>query len=521
MFQVLIVDDDPLLCSAMASKLDYVNQDGGLDLAPALTAGTVREALSIIRTRPVDILITDVQMPYQSGLDLIDTVHKEFPLIQLVVLSGYSYYDYMRSAILSGVTDYLLKPVKLLQLKEIIQRCVANIRSSLDSDEARAIQKQASLNYQTGKYCSALLLGSPVPARPEGFPHPAFFAAIFSAGCPDDRFSELFRQFSQKNQQKSAPVLRYFQDINQSSVLLVNCQGDEALLRAYLESFCAFAAENGLICRCGVSRPGRELDQFPELHRQAGYALAYQLLQDFTVKMAGDIPEKPERSPQNLFHKSSRRIQAAFQSRNFGQIYAALDEIFTLKYVSSRQAALGDILDFYNGFSDQIQQLATSLQVDLGRTKSFPLFSSLDELRGYFQELLYRLQQQSKIETDKTRYVITQAVSYMEQHYNQDISMKDVAAAVNMSYTYFSKFFKEQACQSFSEYLTSIRMREAKRLIEEDPSIKIKEVAHLVGYESVYSFSRAFKQYYKVAPTSLNSGRPDPSEGGGGGNSSP
>ena len=69
MIQVLIVDDDSLLCRAMANKLEYVNQEGGLDLAPAITAGTAREALAIIREKPVDILITDVQMPYQSGLE--------------------------------------------------------------------------------------------------------------------------------------------------------------------------------------------------------------------------------------------------------------------------------------------------------------------------------------------------------------------------------------------------------------------------------------------------------------------
>ena len=81
--------------------------------------------------------------------------------------------------------------------------------------------------------------------------------------------------------------------------------------------------------------------------------------------------------------------------------------------------------------------------------------------------------------------------------------MNDVASAVNMSYTYFSKFFKEQTQQSFSEYITSVRMREAKRLLEADPSIKIKDVANLVGYESVYSFSRAFKQSYQMPPKKL------------------
>lgn len=56
-------------------------------------------------------------------------------------------------------------------------------------------------------------------------------------------------------------------------------------------------------------------------------------------------------------------------------------------------------------------------------------------------------------------------------------------------------------------------MGEAKRLMEEDPSIKIKDVAHLVGHESGYSFSRAFKQYYKVAPTGFGGRSSDEEKG--------
>ena len=92
------------------------------------------------------------------------------------------------------------------------------------------------------------------------------------------------------------------------------------------------------------------------------------------------------------------------------------------------------------------------------------------------------------------------ATEYVEKNFNREISMNEVAEKVSVSYTYFSRLFKEQMHQSFSEYVVSVRMREAKRLIQEDPSIKMKDVAALVGYESVYAFSRAFKQYFHVSP---------------------
>ena len=156
MFTALIVDDDPLLCNAMRLKIDLVNQESQLGLDEVITANSAYEAYSMMQKKQVDILITDVQMPYQSGLELIEAVSKEYPDVQLVVLSGYSYYEYMRSAMLSGVVDYLLKPVKLRQLKEILIKCLENIRTKRNSQEDMALRRKQTLDYRTEKYCSAI-----------------------------------------------------------------------------------------------------------------------------------------------------------------------------------------------------------------------------------------------------------------------------------------------------------------------------------------------------------------------------
>ena len=133
MFTALIVDDDPLLCNAMRLKIDLVNQESQLGLDEVITANSAYEAYSMMQKKQVDILITDVQMPYQSGLELIEAVSKEYPDVQLVVLSGYSYYEYMRSAMLSGVVDYLLKPVKLR-----IWRCAESRRLTTERKNTAA-----------------------------------------------------------------------------------------------------------------------------------------------------------------------------------------------------------------------------------------------------------------------------------------------------------------------------------------------------------------------------------------------
>lgn len=128
MLTVMIVDDDPLLCTAMRRKIEMIDKENQLGVQETLIAHSAQEAWGILQEKSVDILISDIRMPYQTGLELADKVHEAFPEIQLVILSGYDDYEYMRSALHSGVVDYLLKPVKLVQIQEVLLKCQENLR---------------------------------------------------------------------------------------------------------------------------------------------------------------------------------------------------------------------------------------------------------------------------------------------------------------------------------------------------------------------------------------------------------
>ena len=120
MLTVMIVDDDPLLCTAMRRKIEMIDRENQLGIQETLIAHSAQEAWGILQEKSVDILISDIRMPYQTGLELADKVNEAFPEIQVVILSGHDDYEYMRSALRSGVVDYLLKPVKLVQIQEVL-----------------------------------------------------------------------------------------------------------------------------------------------------------------------------------------------------------------------------------------------------------------------------------------------------------------------------------------------------------------------------------------------------------------
>lgn len=120
MLTVMVVDDDPLLCTAMRRKIEMIDRENQLGIQETLIAHSAQEAWGILQEKSVDILISDIRMPYQTGLELADKVNEAFPEIQVVILSGHDDYEYMRSALRSGVVDYLLKPVKLVQIQEVL-----------------------------------------------------------------------------------------------------------------------------------------------------------------------------------------------------------------------------------------------------------------------------------------------------------------------------------------------------------------------------------------------------------------
>lgn len=101
---------------------------------------------------------------------------------------------------------------------------------------------------------------------------------------------------------------------------------------------------------------------------------------------------------------------------------------------------------------------------------------------------------------DSYRLVIKKAIEYMEQHFNEEISVQRVAMAVYLSPNYFSHIFKKIKKESFTDYLNKIRIEKAKQLLS-NHLYKVYEVSDMVGYSDYKYFSSVFKKLVGVSPT--------------------
>ncbi|MFQ7877449.1 response regulator [Enterocloster sp.] len=106
--KVLIADDEINIILLIKSLIDRQKTDVEI----AGEAGDGITALEMVRQLKPDVVITDIRMPGMNGMDLIRHVREEQIPVEFVIISGYSEFEYARSAIQYGVSDYLLKPIK-------------------------------------------------------------------------------------------------------------------------------------------------------------------------------------------------------------------------------------------------------------------------------------------------------------------------------------------------------------------------------------------------------------------------
>ena len=96
--------------------------------------------------------------------------------------------------------------------------------------------------------------------------------------------------------------------------------------------------------------------------------------------------------------------------------------------------------------------------------------------------------------------VITRAKEFIEQHQTEDLSLGQVAKAVNISTFYFCKMFKKVMGINFTDYVSRVRIENAKNLLL-NPNLRVSEIAYEVGFQSLTHFNRVFKKVIGQSPT--------------------
>lgn len=138
MYKLLIVDDEPLIRRGIKSLVDL----SGLGISEVFEAGDGEQAFEVAEAEAPDIILMDINMPGTDGLTAAAQIRELQPDAVIVILTGYSYFEYAQTAIRAGVDDYILKPVSKDDIEVVLKKAVHRLQAKV-RDENRKSYEQA------------------------------------------------------------------------------------------------------------------------------------------------------------------------------------------------------------------------------------------------------------------------------------------------------------------------------------------------------------------------------------------
>lgn len=512
MYSILLVDDEELICKGLKSMLERIGHE---EIGEIFLAFDVPKALETMKKHKPDIVITDIRMPVLTGLDLIKQASEFASESKFIVLSGYDDFQYVKDAFKLGVADYLLKPASMDDLKTVLEKVMA----SMKEEHLEKLNMQSRNN----KYTQALLennlnkVFSSSNAHASGvrelfdelgiaFQHARFSICIisFDYNSPESIKNEKIQHYlgiTGKNFKYSSEmdILSFF-NYNNELVLLFN-HSDNICYEKFVEYVRKFVdavgSNMGIKYFAAISETCNNINDAIICYEHAKKALAYKIIYG-PLEIIRYDSLKYKTDKMHDLERQLIKLKEYISNHQSVEISNLVDEMFSRDKL--KDFKIETIYRLYRSILRVVGDIASESSLsfrDSGYTE-FYSFKHLNDLRIYLKEIIFCTISMLK-EKSKERSVVDIVKNYVQENYYKDIDMSMIANMVSMSYSYFSKLFKDETQMNYSDYVIKVRMEKALELLN-NPVNRIQDIASNVGYENPKHFTRAFKNYFGVSP---------------------
>lgn len=530
--KVFLVEDEMVIRRGIKNSIDWEKE--GYIFCGEASDGEL--AYPMIIKEKLDILITDIRMPFMDGLELCKLVKKELPNIKILILSGYDEFDYAKEAIRLGVTEYLLKPISSGKLLEALNGVSESIRREKeDKDLVRKYMEEMRENteHEKQKFFEQMIAGnlSMADALETGKKYEMSLSAgmynlllfRFTLGEENRKSGELLGE-AEYAIEKLTERLEYvfeFQRGVEGWAFLLMADNEEQMservkelskdLEEIMKNYSTIAYFGG------IGQPVARLRELEESFREAERALAAR----FTMELNRIISVDDIRMAQNVdtlddieitsfgeIEKTRTMLEKFLNNGVEDEIDEFVDVYINelpeenLKSVLMRQYIIMDAYIVMMSFCEKIEGIEGEMQAQSEELKnSMKTIQTVEEIKNYIRMLLKKIiGVRDTISGRRYSDIIEIAKDQIRKTYMSDeISLNTVAAEVGMSPSYFSSIFSKEMGKTFVEYLTEIRMDRAKELLM-CSSMKTSEIGYEVGYKDPHYFSYIFKKTQNCTP---------------------
>lgn len=527
---VLIVDDETIMRKAYQTLINW--EKSGFTLVASASNG--QRALEIMRSCPIDIVITDLKMPVMSGLELIRAASEEFPHTRFVVMSSYDDFHLVKEAYSLGVKEYFLK---IEMDSKVILQTLSKLKREIDEEKQQSAQQQKEKEEFISKMHEFDALSKKV-RRSDTYFKEKFFKELIWGTSPEESIQNLkehdilfhnigfyvmvlslpdYYVVEERDWKGERELLKYailnileelcgkydnlycFCNLPHEYIVLYNqWQKVDAGVKAFFDDFC-IAIENclKLSVDCGVSGPTDNYNTLKAIYQEAKQANDYsfvcghgRVIYFHQIARAGNgvnVSEKIRKMKNLLRHTESSQMEnEALSLRVFQNdiCYDQVEEVKNLFYL------------YYIEFKNFMQENTLPEQMVEGIQK-YNMVREQYDLNEMNKWLISTVREIAEVK--RSRNGIEKVKNYIQKHYSEMITLRTAADLLEVSTGHLSRMFQKEEGVSFSQYLLNVRMNEAVRLLE-STNLKIYEVARAVGYSNAEQFSKMFKKIIGKPP---------------------
>lgn len=521
MLKVVVADDEARVCNLILLLADWEK----LGMEVVGTAANGLEALELVHTLTPDILITDIRMPGCYGLELIERAKKDFPALEIVIISGYAHFEYAQSAIKNGVGDYLLKPIQrnelMATLEKLGERCRSRQESATEVEQLKETSRQ-DVDRQRQRLIEDLAEGRLEELTEErlreeyhveiqpGLLQIFLLKLDYDLDAVTPLSVALVESKVQKIFSGTMPglcheLLLSFREPWGYGLLNYSVQNRDAVRRALRDCLNQLTIQQGLLGPVEFSLALGQVSDSPsglsESLLTARVAASERLIEG-TGRLLEGVFEASALREENLPERYGRSIEHLVETLSAEEAGAAVDILE--ETVSRITDVCGqELLDLV----DTVGQLF-ALRLDLeDREKAIRDFSArcvqCSKAANLFRCLRQFQEEQLALAADRRRSEsirpIRFAKQYIQKHYSEPVTLEEVCASIGFSTSYFSVLFKKETGEGFNKYLTRVRIDRAKELLQ-GGSLPIAEICTKVGYGDLKYFTQTFKKVTGLNP---------------------
>ena len=136
-YRVMIIDDERAIRSLLKNAIKW--QDYDMEIVGEAESGI--EAINTIDEIRPHLVFVDIRMPFMDGIEFSRLARERYPRLKIIVLTAFDEFEYAREAIELGIINYLLKPLKISELKKALDKVDQEIRRDQHKEYGFSLEK--------------------------------------------------------------------------------------------------------------------------------------------------------------------------------------------------------------------------------------------------------------------------------------------------------------------------------------------------------------------------------------------